>query len=85
MIALIIVGIIAWYAIGMLGSAVALGSITKHLDEMFPVLAPNNPRDGYGWLVGYGMAIFGIVNLIGAILFSLMNTHNISTRWEWMK
>ena len=83
MIYLIIVGVVLWYGIGVVGSAIAIGSMAKNLDKMFPMLPPHNVRRDK--LFGYLMALWGVGNVLSALLFSLINTHSLSARWEWLR
>ena len=80
---IIVLGVGGWYGIGLIGSAIAISSVAKSLEGMFPMHLPYNTRENR--LICYLMAILGVFNLLSAILFSLLNTHNISTRWEWLK
>lgn len=83
MILIIILSVIVWYGLGMVGSAIGISSMAKSLDKMFPMLPPHNGREDK--LFGYLIAMVGVFNLGSAIGFSLINTHNISMRWDWLK
>ena len=83
MIYLIILGIVIWYGLGLVGSAIGEASMTKYLDEMFPTLTPHDTREDKAFC--YLMAIAGVFNYISAILWSLLETHSLSMRWEWLK
>lgn len=83
MILIIILSVMVWYGIGLIGSAIAMGSLAKYLDDSFPMLPHYNTKQDKGYC--YLMAILGVNNLLGALVFSLISTHNISMRWDWVK
>ncbi len=82
MIWLIVAGVILWYGVGMLGSAIAFGSIYKSLGKLSPSYPSYSKFDK---AFGYLLAACGLFNVGGAIVFSLANTRSITLRWEWLK
>ena len=70
----VIVGVVVWYGLGMLGSAIGLGGMYRrfHITE----------RDGRS---GYLMALGGVLNLIVAIIFCLTEGYGIKPEWYWIK
>lgn len=70
----VILGVVAWYGIGLLGSAIGLGAIKKDIELKFGYYNPQGDTKA-----GYLMAIAGVLNLIAGIWSSL------SPRWHWIK
>ena len=83
MIYLISLGVVMWYGLGLMGSAIAIGAIAKELDKMFPMLPPYNTKQDKA--IGYLLALAGIVNLVAATLFGFQTTRGVTMRWEWLK
>lgn len=77
MITIIVFSALAWYGLGLLGSAIALGSIHRKVGF-------RNWEEGET-LAGYFSAIFGIFNLGGALLFALTNKQGFRPEWRWIR
>jgi len=76
----VILGIIAWYGIGLIGSAIGLGSIDEYLIKEFG----SGYREG-GKKMGFLMALLGISNLAGAIIASKMGKLPLKIKWYWIR
>lgn len=80
-VVIVILCVLAWYAIGLLGSAIHIGSIHKELDLKFPSL-PLTFTNSTDRAVGYSLASGGVINLILAITFY---RKKIELCWPWQE